>query len=289
MSQTESDKTDKTITELKKIYNLPAMSNVMMEVTKLLDDPSTTTADLSRMISKDQGLSTKVLSIANSPLYGLPRKVSTIDFAIMIIGFQDVKNIVVALSMIEAFKEKEDKDGYQKEFWMHSFLVANTAKRIADDLGFKIGSEAFIAGLLHDLGIVVIFKYFKKEFHLIIESIQQGKNTYAELEIERFGLSHEDIGYILSENWNLPVHLCDAIRNHHRPGRAKQNEIISAIVHLADYIIKYFYNGKNFWDHDLTLDPKTLEVLNFINEDEINKFIESYRELLIQEINTLKV
>jgi HD-like signal output (HDOD) protein len=134
---------------LSNVYNLPAMSATMLEVSKLLDDPSTNTAALSKIIGKDQGLSTKILSIANSPLYGLTRKVSTIDFAILIIGYQDIKNIVVALTMVDSFKNKSDKYLDQNSFWQHSMLAGTAAKRVAEDLGFRIGSEAFVAGLLH--------------------------------------------------------------------------------------------------------------------------------------------
>jgi len=283
------DKAKKTLAELEKIYSLPAMSGVMIEVSKLLDDPSTTTSDLSEMIGKDQGMSSKVLTIANSPLYGLPRKVSTIDFAIMIIGFQDVKNIVVALSMIEAFKDDEGSSMSQRDFWLHSLLSGNAAKRISEDLGYKFGAEAFVAGLLHDLGIPVIQKYFPKSFKAIEKLVKDEELSFKEAQLEVLGLTHENIGFILAENWNLPVQLCEVIKNHHNPQEALDNEIITSIVHLVDYMTQRFQIGNFVWDDEINIKSNVLDILNFKNEEEFTKFIDGYQDLFRQEIEVLRI
>ena len=101
---------------LSSIRNLPSMPAVMIEVSKLLSNPMTSANDLGRTISKDQGLVAKILTVANSPLYGIPRRVSTIEFAIVILGFDHIKNIVMALSMIEAFKKGGGKN------WDNAFV-----------------------------------------------------------------------------------------------------------------------------------------------------------------------
>ena len=187
------DRKKKSEATLTSIHNLPAMSGVMLEVSRLLDDPSTNTTVLSQMIGKDQGMATKILSIANSPLYGLPRKVSTIDFAILIIGYQDIKNIVVALTMVDSFKNKNDEYLDQKEFWVHSTLTGNAAKRLSEDLGFRFGSEAFVGGLLHDLGIAVMHKYFSESFRRIADKVRNEGAPALEMEEEELGLNHQDI------------------------------------------------------------------------------------------------
>lgn len=284
-----SERAKKTLIELEKIYSLPAMTVVMMEVSRLLDDPSTTTSDLSEMIGKDQGMSSKVLTIANSPLYGLPRKVSTIDFAIMIIGFQDVKNIVVALSMIDAFKHEDNSKMSQKDFWQHSLLVGNAAKRLSEDLGYKFGAEAFVAGLLHDLGIPIINKYFSKEFNEIYHLWNEEGKSFAEAELQVLGFTHEKIGFILAENWNLPVQLCEIIKNHHYPQGAVDNEIITSIVHLVDYMTQRFQLGGFYWDDSIVIEKSVLDILNFKNEEEFTQFIDGYQDLFRQEIETLRI
>lgn len=283
-----SDKRKKTEMVLANIYNLPAMSNIMMEVSKLLDDPSTNTNLLSKMIGKDQGLATKILSIANSPLYGLPRKVSTIDFAILIIGYLDIKNIVIALSMIESFKNKTDKNLNQNEFWLHSVISGNASKRIASDLGFKIGGEAFVAGLLHDLGIPVIHKYFHTAFDNIVKK-GEGCQSMLNAEFDELGLTHQEIGHFLAKKWNLPDELGEAILFHHFPSKCESSPELASIIHVADYATQKLQIGNFYWDREYTFDKNVIDILKLGSEDKLNELIDSYTELFQQDTNNFKI
>ncbi|MFH0734161.1 MAG: HDOD domain-containing protein [bacterium] len=279
----------KTELVLTNIYNLPSMSEVMMEVSKLLDNPNTNTSLLSKKIGKDPGLATKILSIANSPLYGLPRKVSTIDFAILIIGYQDIKNIVVALSMIESFKNKSDKYLDQKEFWLHSLLCANASKRISEDLGYRFGGEAFVTGLLHDLGIPVMHKYFHTAFLEIYTKLTTNGAYCLDSENEILGYTHQEIGRFLTTKWNLPNHLCDTISNHHHPSKAVENQVLASIVHLADYMTQKLKIGDFYWDNNYQFDESVIDTLKFKSMDDLDKFVNNYETLFNEEIKTIKV
>ena len=158
------------------VHNLPAIPVVILEVSKLLDNSKVSAAELGKIINKDQGLVTKVLTVANSPLYGLPRRVSTIEFAIVILGFEHIRNILIAISMIEAFRGKNNKNWDRKAYWAHSIVVATAAKRMAEDLGYHKSGEAFTAGLLHDLGISVIQRYFTNDFNQICKMVRRRTN-----------------------------------------------------------------------------------------------------------------
>lgn len=275
---------------LANIYNLPAMSAIMMEVSKLLDDPSTNTNLLSKMIGRDQGLATKILSIANSPLYGLPRKVSTIDFAILIIGYQDIKNIVIALSMIESFKNKTDKNLNQTEFWLHSLLCGNAAKRIASDLGFKIGGEVFVCGLLHDLGIPVIHKYLHTGFENIVNStIENPEKDFPPFELNEIGLTHQDVGHFLMQKWNLPDGLCEAVLYHHTPSQCEKSPELASLIHLADYATQKLELGSFYWDNNMVFDNAVLDILKIGTEEKLEELVNSYAELFKTEIENIKL
>lgn len=289
MENTLVDKRQKTEMVLGNIYNLPAASNIMWEVSKLLNDPATNTNALSRLIGKDQALSTKILSIANSPLYGLPRKVSTIDFAILIIGFQDIKNIVIALSMIESFKNKTDKNLDQQEFWTHSFVTANLAKRFAEDLNIDFSGEAFVAGLLHDLGISVMHKYFHSSFEKIVERVSNSGTDYLSAEREELGMDHQEIGAYLTDKWNLPDSLCGAIRHHHHPEKCESSKVLTSIVSLADFATKKLEAGDFYMDKFLSTNPSVINILKFSGEEEMMNFIEQYKNILAEEDINLKV
>ncbi len=281
------EKREKTQLVLSNIYNLPAVSAVMMEVSRLLDDPSTNTSVLSEMIGKDQGLATKILSIANSPLYGLPRKVSTIDFAILIIGFQDIKNIVIALSMIESFKNKTDKNLDQREFWLHSIITGNAAKRIAEDLGYRIGGEAFVGGLLHDLGIPVIHKYFHSNFENIVKNFNDNGMSLLDAEIEELGYTHQDIGRFLAEKWNLPGHLCSAIQLHHSPSKAEDDDVLTSLIHVADYMTQKLGVGNFYLDNNYKVEDAALKALKFDSLEKLDEYLEKYRALFEEEIESI--
>lgn len=286
---TLAKKREKTELVLSNVYNLPSIPKVMMEVCELLSKPTTTTAELSKIISQDQGLVTKILSIANSPLYGLPRKVSTIEFAILILGYGDIKNIVTALSMIESFKVKSDKNLDQKEFWAHSVMTGVAAKRIAEDLGYRIGGEAFIAGLLHDLGITVIHKFFHTAFVQICDDVENEGIPYIEAELENLGLSHRDIGKFLAEKWNLPQTLADCVLNHETPSQTTDNRILTSVVHLADYMTQKLQVGAFKWDNNIVLDQSILEIFKFTDVQQLDKFIEDYRDIFLKQLESLKI
>lgn len=283
------EKRDRTKLVLTNVYNLPAMSGTMKEVSEMLDDPNTNSQKLGKMIGRDQAIATKILSIANSPMYGLRRKVTTIDFAILVLGFLEIKKIVLALSLMESFKNKTDKYLDQKKFWLHSIITGSAAKRIAEDLGYRIGGEAFISGLLHDLGIPVIHKYFHSSFIEIVSAVESNNVVYNDAEISQLGYNHAEIGMFLTEKWNLPIELCDTILNHYSPSKASENKVLASIVHLADYMTQKLGVGDFYWDAGIKLDETVYDILKFSSEDDLNNFIEKYRGMFEEEVKSLNL
>jgi HD-like signal output (HDOD) protein len=285
----QQKKKEKTEMVLNNIYNLPLIPKIIVEVTKILSTENVKNPDLVKVISKDQGLVTKILSIANSPLYGIPRKVTTIDFALLILGVNEIRNIVSALSIIESFKNKTDKYLDQKEFWLHSFVVGSAAKRLTEDFGDKNSGEAFIAGLLHDVGISVIHRYFHTNFISIIEMVKDQGKSYYEAEMEVLGLTHEQIGYMLLEKWNFPISLCDAVLHHHSPKESTNGTNLVAVVHLADYMTQKLGVGNFEWDKGLQVEKESAEMLGFKEENELDEFIVKYEELFTQQSEYLRI
>jgi Predicted signal transduction protein len=285
----QQKKKEKTEMVLNNIYNLPLIPKIIVEVTKILSTESVKNPELVKVISKDQGLVTKILSIANSPLYGIPRKVTTIDFAILILGVNEIRNIVSALSIIESFKNKTDKYLDQKEFWLHSFVVGSAAKRLTEDFGDKNSGEAFIAGLLHDVGISVIHRYFHSNFVSILELVKSHGKSYFEAEIEVLGLTHEQIGFMLLEKWNFPISLCDAVLHHREPAQSKFETNMVYVVHLADYMTQKLGVGSFEWDRGMVIDNAMLDALGFKDENGLNEFIGKYEDLFKQQEEYLRI
>lgn len=284
LSQSKRQKTEFI---LNSVYNLPANSLIMKEVSQMLDSPSINSKTLGGMIGKDQAIATKILSIANSPMYGLSRKVSTIDFAVLIIGLREVKNIVFAISIMEAFKNKTDQYLDQKQYWFHSVITANASKKIAEDIGYEKSGEAFVAGLLHDLGVPVMHKYFHSSFVKIYGETAEQQTGALESETEQLGMTHMDIGRSLCEKWNLPLLHCDVIGNHHRPGLAREDKTLASIVHLADYMTQVFNIGGCNMDRNIKMDDSVIDILNFKDQQSLTDFIENYRDLYGQDIKAV--
>ncbi len=271
---------------LENVHNLPSAPVVMAEVTKLLDNPNANATDLSKVISRDQGLVTKILVVANSPLYGIPRRVSTIDFAIVILGFNQIKNIVISLAMMEAFKSIKGKKFEQKKYWQHSIMTAFISKKIADDLGYFFSGEAFTAGLLHDLGIPLIFKFFNKEYCEIFDKAIENDLCFDNLEREILGTTHSKIGAFLIDKWNLPKALAEVVNFHHTPNLAqKEYSEITAVVHLADYLLNYLKIGGFVWDNKIELDNSIYEILQLSGKEYLDGLIEKYKPLIEEQIN----
>ena len=282
MVQNKREKTEKVLAN---ICNLPPMQETLREAFGLLNDETTSTTSLSKVVSKDQGLVTKILTVANSPMYGLQRHISTIEFAILVLGFRELKNIVTVLSIVESFINKTDNFLDQKEFWLHSYTTGTAAKRLAEDLDFPNSGEAFIAGFLHDMGITIIHRYFHSDFIKIHQQVMEGDIPFREAELKELGVNHEQIGHFLIEKWNFPVELCNAILNHHTPSSCEKNKLLTSLVHLADYMTKKLGMGNCYWDKDLTLDEEAIHILRFRDNTEVELFINAYEELFAHQID----
>ena len=274
---------------LSTVYSLPTVPEIILEVSSLIDNPKTSASILGKMISNDQGLVTKILTIANSPLHGIPRRVATIDFAIVVLGFNQVKNIVLALSMMETLKVIGNRKFDQKKYWIHSILTAAASKRIADDLGYQTSGEVFTAGLLHDLGIPIIYKFFNKEYKEIINSVNNENMTYLEAELKHLGVTHQEIGRYLLDKWNLPESIADVISYHHYPSKCESNIELTALVHLADHMTKQLMIGEFHWDTTSELDLEIIDILRLGDEEYLENFIYSYKELFQDQISAINI
>jgi HD-like signal output (HDOD) protein len=275
--------------QLNSIGTLPSIPHIITEVSALLDSDRTSAADLCKIIARDQGIVTKILSVANSPLYGLPRRVSTIEFAVVIIGFEHIKNILVALSLVEAFKSKNTPNWNQSAYWTHSLLTATAAKRIADDLRYPKSGEVFTAGLLHDLGLIVYQRYLNVEFNRIIKLVNEDQMRHLNAEEKIMGFTHQDIAEFLLEKWNFPPYISEAILYHHKPSATPEKKVLASLIHLADYMTQRLMVGNFDWDNNYVFDESVIDILGFGNLDYLEKFVLSYEDLFKSHLESLNI
>ena len=240
------------------IIQLPALPTVAMEVVEMVDNPRTTASRLGRVISSDQALTAKVLKIANSPFYGFPRKISTIEFAIIILGYDALKEIVISISLISALQKRSDEHFDAQAFWEHAITTGVLARRLSRDLGYRVSGEVFVGGLLHDIGISILHRYFRNEYRRIVDIAREGTLSFREAEESVLGVTHAEVGGWLAERWNLPAQLVDAILHHHTPSSARLNRELVAIIHYADVVANRSLGRAVEYDRDIELDHEGL-------------------------------
>ncbi len=264
---------------LNKIYNLPALPDIVTEALKLLNSKTTSNHQLIELISKEQSFVVKVLALANSPIYGLRKEVSTLDFAVMVLGYNELRHIVFVISFLESFRGTSSKHFDQNVYWLHSFLTAKVAKRLAEDFGYGKSGEAFVAGFLHDVGVSIIHRYFKNLFVEISDTVLSQEMSFMQAEKEILGMTHAEVGSYLMGRWNLPKALQQSTLNHHNPVAAEDDPMLSAIVHVADYLTCQLHPEKLFWEKGFELDNQVFEILR-IKEDQQEQFLEKYSDIV---------
>ena len=223
---------------LKNLQSLPTLPPVVSKLTRLLGNENTTAIQLAEVIEKDQVLTSKVLKMVNSAFYGFPRRISTVSNAIVLLGFNVIRTLVLTASIFEMMQNED------VNLWEHSLGVAVASGLLAKRLELKDPEEVATAGLLHDLGKVVIRAEFP-EYQREISQLVKEKGLYVK-EAEREvlgGLDHAQIGRLLTNQWNLPERLIDPIAYHHEVEKARKFKKETAIVHLADILTRAWGYG----------------------------------------------
>ncbi len=224
---------------LSNIKNLPTLPTVANNVIKLTQNPDSTAFDIAEAISLDQSLATKVLKTANSAYYGFPRKITTINYAIVVLGLSNIKNIVLSTSIMGRFSKTDDNQLLdRRDFWKHSLLCGIISKKIAEHMGIKTAEEMFMCGLLHDFGKMILDHFFHDEFVMALTLCKNEGITLVEAENKTFGFNHSGVGALLLKRWSLPISLVNAVEGHHQPDKNLKSFRAASIVHVADYLCR---------------------------------------------------
>lgn len=222
-----------------KVQQLPSLSQVLMEVLHSFDNEDVDVATLVGQLSRDQGLAARILRVANSPFYGLPSRISSIGEAVVVLGFHNIRSLAVAAGIINQFPPAQGKAFDRTEFWRHAVGTGVCAKVLAARLG-KDQEEAFTAGLLHDIGVLVLDAYFHEDFERVLAYCAAQDCALPEAEAAVLGLSHAAIGFEVARQWKFPLPIQCAIRDHHQPGGA----VLTDVVHLANVLCHALEIGK---------------------------------------------
>ena len=217
--------------------HLVGVSRVALEVMRLADDRNATGADLERIIESDPPLSARLLRVANSAFYGARKPASSISGAIHLMGFSAVKNIAMAASLSRAFRGTGDLGTFEPgEVWKHSVAVGVGVRLIAVRNRQVDPHDAFLAGLMHDIGVMVELQMARSNFISTLAAVSADPLlTFREAERLHVGATHETFGEALCVSWNFPVMLREVCAFHHEPSQSQQAQrMLVSIVHVAD-------------------------------------------------------
>jgi putative nucleotidyltransferase with HDIG domain len=252
---------------IERINDVPPLPAIVVEVMRMTRNPSTTAKQLTDVISKDQGLTGNVLRLCNSAYYGLPRTVSSLNQAVMYLGFHTVRNLVITCSIHNFFNPKARIYGYDKGgLWIHVIACARVCDMICEKIRPDLRDTAYTAGLLHDLGQLIIGNQIEDTADSIIEVMVNDNLTDIQAEEAIVGYSHNVLGAVVAEKWNFPTELVHAIRYHHQPDEVEENVILTDIVHVADTIVLDIGFGVNIEQMKYPTSKNALNVLGMDTE-----------------------
>jgi len=218
-----------------RIDDLPTLPRTILKITELVNNPKSSARDLARVITDDQVLTARLLKLVNSSFYGFPQRIATVTGAIVLLGFDAIRNLLLTTSVFDVLSRKDMQGGLkQEEFWDHSLGCAVGAKVIANHIRKDKVEELFVSGLLHDIGKIVEMMFLPEEFTRITTLVNDRQILIWQAETEVLGYTHAQIGKLLAEKWNLPPKLISIISHHHEPGSAGAFTLDAAVVHLAD-------------------------------------------------------
>jgi putative nucleotidyltransferase with HDIG domain len=227
-----------------KIDDLPTLPRTVLKITGLVNDPKSSARDLARVITDDQVLTVRLLKLVNSSFYGFPQRISTVTGAIVLLGFDAIRNLLLTTSVFDLFTNRNhQKKQDQERLWDHSLGCAVGAKVIGDYLRHDKIEELFVSGLLHDIGKIVEMMFLPDDFDKIAAAVRKDNILMITAENTVLGYNHAEVGRLLAERWNLPVKLAQVIAHHHHPEQASSFALEAAIVHLADIFCRALNMG----------------------------------------------
>ncbi|MGF7057619.1 HDOD domain-containing protein [Brassicibacter mesophilus] len=268
---------------MNRINDMPMLPESIETIIRLTEDPDSTVKDLEKEILKDQSLTSQVLKLANSTHYGYSRRISTISEATVLLGFQTIKSIALTTSVNTHLLKELPGYGLKKDMlWQQSLACAIISRLISKKTKICHPEQAYIAGLLRDIGKVILNCYVTSEFYKIIDKVNDEGSTFIEAEEEILGYNHAQVGANIARKWNFPANLVEAIEYHHSPEAAMIDHELVSIVHIADALAMMLGIGLGIDGMQYMLSDFALESISLCKND-IEHIVSEVTDMLFVE------
>jgi len=246
----------------KKEIKLPEISTIVSELNKVVENPQSSAEDIATVVNKSPSLAARLLKIVNSSFYGFQSRIDSISRAVAVIGTREIASLAIGVSAISVFKDIPKEIADMNLFLKHSLACGLLARIIAAHNNIPQTEQLFVAGLLHDIGRVVIYKDFPVQATMLFRLCADGDELLYQEEKNWLGCKHTDVGKILLAKWNLPETLVHSVFYHHNPSKARE-PLWPSIVHLADIIANGLGFGTSGERCVPQLDEKALNIISF--------------------------
>ncbi|HIJ89596.1 MAG: HDOD domain-containing protein [Desulfobulbaceae bacterium] len=228
---------------IRKFTELKTLPHVAIKVTQLVNDDHSTMQDFEEIIKLDPVLVTRLLRLVNSPYFALSQKVESISKAVVFAGMRQLRNLVAVESLRGMFKG-DGVDFSPQKLWLHSATVAILSGMIAKRIFGKDGDDVFLAGIIHDIGLIVENQIAGEQLREACRAFREGKGTLPECERAAIGTDHAEVGYLLAKDWGLPQEVLSSIKSHHLAKQVKSVSSTGSILQLAEFMagkMQYFH------------------------------------------------
>jgi HD-like signal output (HDOD) protein len=228
-----------------KTGDLPPIPTTALRALEMTNDPQVSVRELQAILARDQALTARILRIANSSMYGLRREIATVSHAVAILGLDTTRSILAAACVQQVFQTGmvRARDLGSKLLSDHSWGAGLCSRIIAKHSRYQPVEEAFLAGLMHDIGKPVLLKNLPDRYMPILNDVYRGETTFHEAELVVLGFSHAQVGSILAEKWNFPPQLAQAIGYHHDPTATPKYQQLACITCLSNKIMSFLGVG----------------------------------------------
>jgi putative nucleotidyltransferase with HDIG domain len=244
--------------------NVPMMHGSAARISSLLNDINVSTRKLTDAVGYDPILTARILRLANSPIYSLQKNVSTLRQAVDVVGMKAIYEILIIGLAADSFAREIRDSNEGKKIWEHSLAVALLSRELGQLLGLRGTEEAFICGLLHDIGKILLLRADFADYTILLT--EQNETRMLQSEIAAYGYNHAQIGSLVANRWGLPDGVCHTILNHHNPSQSEQFAVIAHLICAADMISNLNGFGLRDYQNEFPDETESTIILNLSSE-----------------------
>ena len=223
---------------LSKFTTAKTLPHITIQLSKLISDENSTMQDFEKMIKMDPTLVLRLLRVANSPYYGLRHKVNSISRAVVVIGINNLRNMIVTEGLKKIFKDKKSESAFSRNrLWLHCAAVSICSQMIMERIFGLNGEDAFLCGILHDIGMIVEDQTAPDLFYRVCNTYDENSMPITDCEKEIIGTDHCEIGHLLAKDWQLPVEVQEGIQHHHKILDQVSPSSLTGVIQLAEFVV----------------------------------------------------